>query len=471
MPTPSATSRNFPTLRHVVTPFRWLFGSRRRLMTMAAVVFSMIAAPVFWWFIQLAGLPDIGDPFDLAESRARSIPDEQNAFVLYEQAWAKLGWKDETRTGMPRQDPWAVENVRWSKVSPDARKWAEANREAMELFRRGSERPKALPTASLADDGPHYQAFRAFLWLAVLETSRREDQGDMAGAWGWYRAALRASYHFGRRGHPFHRILANQMQTGLRTRIDQWANDPRTKREMLRRALDDVVACGPFATSGPEGLQQDYVRLMKELDGPRNPGNYLALEGLQQRLWRAGVILPPDQWRSLGAAWRFWRAEPERSRRVLRLAFANWMAYYALPPDSRPDPDPTLPGPVRFYDFGPDAPANARALSPGELHRWFDSTSDARALLMNFSPPVLYSQEARAYRELVILLACELYRRDRGKIPIQDEELVGTYLKKLPDDGLGGPGVVRGRGVTPPGPMRIRMRPPRRVPQVRKAAP
>ena len=39
------------------------------------------------------------------------------------------------------------------------------------------------------------------------------------------------------------------------------------------------------------------------------------------------------------------------------------------------------------------------------------------------------------YREQLVLLAGEIYRRERGALPPSDEALVGTYLKSLPDDG------------------------------------
>ena len=42
--------------------------------------------------------------------------------------------------------------------------------------------------------------------------------------------------------------------------------------------------------------------------------------------------------------------------------------------------------------------------------------------------------DRKAHRELVIMLATELYRRERGSLPSSDEALVGTYLKSLPDD-------------------------------------
>ena len=44
-------------------------------------------------------------------------------------------------------------------------------------------------------------------------------------------------------------------------------------------------------------------------------------------------------------------------------------------------------------------------------------------------------RDRRAHRELVIMLATEIYRRERGRLPPSEEALVGTYLKSLPDDG------------------------------------
>ena len=43
--------------------------------------------------------------------------------------------------------------------------------------------------------------------------------------------------------------------------------------------------------------------------------------------------------------------------------------------------------------------------------------------------------DRKAHRELVIMLATEIYRRERGAPPPSEEALVGTYLKSLPDDG------------------------------------
>src|SRR5206468_2151237 len=93
----------------------------------------------------------------------------------------------------------------------------------------------------------------------------------------------------------------------------------------------------------------------------------------------------PEQMESLAEAWRSWRREPERSRRVIRLAVANWLAYHDLPPDRRPKPAPDLSGPYEFYAFGPEAPAQASALSPEAMDHWLSTTIDANELLRAFS--------------------------------------------------------------------------------------
>ncbi len=131
---------------------------------------------------------------------------------------------------------------------------------------------------------------------------------------------------------------------------------------------------------------------------------------------------------------------------MLRLAIANWLAYDELPPDRRPAPDMNVSGPHDFYAFGPEAPAQARALSPAALDRWLNSTADALELINRWDLRAFRVRERAKHRALVILLASELYRRDHKKDPPSDEALVGPYLKELPDDGLGDAGPQAGRG-------------------------
>jgi hypothetical protein len=95
---------------------------------------------------------------------------------------------------------------------------------------------------------------------------------------------------------------------------------------------------------------------------------------------------------------------------------------------------------VALYPVSPDAPAAARALPPQEVASWLVTTHDAKLQILSVNSrgeiwPPNRLVGRRAHRELVIMLATEIYHRERGALPPSEEVLVGTYLKSLPDDG------------------------------------
>jgi hypothetical protein len=437
MASTSSASRSFPTLRYLAAPFRWLFASRRRALTATAVLLAMIAAPPLWWSIQLLGLPDIGDPFDVPAFRAMTIPEDRNAVVLYRQAADQLKPLD---TSASAKDETLDLDARWPRAHPAVRRWLDENREAIALYRRGTERPDALGLDGSAPDDPRSDKVRSALYsfcrLAELEASRLEEEGEMAAAWGWYRAALRAAYHMSLRGSVITRLSAQRWHGELRRRSGTWAADKRTTPAMLHHALDDVVACGAFTPSESYTLRAEYPGIDRLLDSRDPPGRYISVMRLQARFQSWNFRPSPEQSEAIVDAWRSWRREPERSLRVLRLALANWIAYYDLPPDRRPAPDLGVSGSFDFYRFGPEAPDTARILSPEALDRWLNTTYDAREIARVWNFRALRVKERADHRALVVLLASELYRRDHGVAPPSDEALVGPYLDSLPDDGV-----------------------------------
>jgi hypothetical protein len=225
----------------------------------------------------------------------------------------------------------------------------------------------------------------------------------------------------------------------IRRRLASWASDTRTDAAVLRRALDDLIACEELFPPGAYMIKSEYPALERMLEEPENPGRAEPFSRLSA-FFRSWPIRPsPEQIHRLSDAWRSWRRESERSRRALRLAIANWLAYYERPQGSRPKPARGVPGPFAFYEFGPESPATARAVSPAELGHWLDSTIDANALLRSWGPLLNFRrvqlQVQANHRALLVLVAGELYRRERGTDPPSDEALVGPYLTSLPDDG------------------------------------
>ena len=173
---------------------------------------------------------------------------------------------------------------------------------------------------------------------------------------------------------------------------------------------------------------------------PYGPGLGVTMQKLHFMLESPSYRLSPEQMQTIASAWRFWRREPERSRRVIRLAVANWLAYQELPPGRRPAPDPRVISAFKFYTFGPRGAGRgprpvARGTGPLARH---DHRRHGAA------PPwdlrKIRIQERANHRALVVMLASQLYRRERGTDPPSEEALVGPYLESLPDDGLGDAG-------------------------------
>jgi hypothetical protein len=401
------------------------------------VLVCVVVGVLIWRAASLIGLPDVGDPFDVAAAGPAGIPDDQDAFVLFRRATARLRPMPE----LPRSVNIAGPVGGWSKADPELRRWVESNREAMELFRRGAAQPdgNAHPGKEEAVFSSDRVLLRPFVWLALLEGSRLEERGEMAGAWAWYRALLGMRAHIMRRGTVFERLFAELQCKWLRQRAATWAADPRTEVLHLRRALDDAITTRPRPEWDSSSLKVDYVLAMRELDRPVGPLTAGFDDDLSYRI--GGESLPPNLAQQVHAARRFLLNEPERSRRVLRLVFANWLSHVEDPAEAHRRPavrasfrDGQTTS-VFLYAFGPTAPTKARTLAPQHLVPWLFKAHDAKRLLFQWPWPSISLQERRSHRALVVLLAEELYRRERGGSPPSEQALVGPYLESLPDDG------------------------------------
>jgi hypothetical protein len=421
---------------------------RRVVVVLSTSVAVAAVALAIWWLNSLNRLPDIGDPFDVAAFRAFRLPDEQNAFTYLRRASEKLtpiaGW-DSGNGADPSELKFS-----WSIANPTLRVWAGENREAFELFRQGAEQADAANSAG--DPMGKLDSWK-LLMLAFLEASRREASSDTAGAWDCHRAVLRTITHFRRRGSTLQRQEARGASRTLQRRLTDWATGPRTTISQLRTALEVVLENEPKPEWDLFAVKYGYLELMGALERPIRLSALQSIEG--EWTFRLGdMSLSPEMVGQLEAARRLLLHEPERSRRVLRLLCANYLAQV----DTRgrqprkpavlalltADPVTKRKFSIPLYPVGPEAPAGARALPPQDIAGWLVTSLDARLrLLMGYDewlPPVQARDrrtiaDRKAYRDLVIMLATEIYRRERGAAPPTADALVGTYLQRLPDDG------------------------------------
>jgi hypothetical protein len=443
-----------------VTPSKsvQLLGKRLRqllrvVVALAACVAVAATAFAIWWLNSLNGLPDIGDPFDVAAFRAFGLPDEQNAFTYLRRASEKLT----NLAGMVGWDGSSPGELKfsWSAANPTLREWAGANRDTFELFQQGAELADAANPAGDPKDNRFIDG--RLISLALLEASRRQESGDTAGASDCYRAVLRTITHLRRRGSTIQRRQAREASLPLQRRLTDWATGPRTTISQLRTALEVVLENEPKPEWDLFAVKYGYLELMGALE---RLIPLAALQGVEgEWTFRLGdMSLSPEMVGQLEAARRFLLREPERSRRVLRLLCANYLAHVETRGRQPQKPavfaaltfltstNPVTKGKIGIplYPVGPEAPAGARALPPQDVAGWLVTSLDARLRLLGeyeeWLPPIRSRHtrtfaDRRAYRDLVIMLATEIFRRERGVPPPTEDALVGTYLQSLPDDG------------------------------------
>jgi hypothetical protein len=385
---------------------------------------------------EIWGLPDVERVADVAAFGTVDLPAEKNAYIRYQQAARVI-------TAYPRLGGERLDfKTEWSQAHPKVRAWVDSNDEALDLWRQGTELPDALyhqPKNVRFDTVlPVVDRLRQLIWMAGLRGSSLEENGEMADAWPWYRAMLRCSRHVGMHGGIVERLVGWVSHRDTCQRINHWAADPRTDALLLRRALDEAIAIEAMTVPNSATLKADYMMIMAEIEHPDRVDRLVLMAKPPSSPGKGWMSVVGNRLVHETARLRMAvRIDPKRSRRVTRLLFANWLAQCDRPPHLRPRVARLSP-----LIFEPDAatPPTARALSPQELARWYESTTLAKAVLGDMATelsPAKFIQkldEERAERaSLIVTLAEQLFLRQRGRLPRSAEELVGTTLKKLPE--------------------------------------
>lgn len=395
---------------------RW----KRRLVI--GLVVAMIGLGFLWWVNPLRGVPDIGDPFDPGELTGVEVADAGNAFVLYREAAARFSAKDGPATG-----------ARWEKASAPHRLWLENNREAIELYLEGSRRPDALyhrPETVRWDTLLNVtQALRDMSRATLFEATRREHEGDMAGAWECYRAILRSSRHSGRHGGVIERLVGMAMAREALGPMKIWAENPRVDGDLLRRAIQDAREAEGLTPPVSETLKGEYLMAVQSLRDPKLPEYLRMLNDQPSHPVQLGPFtFDWAKFRHNAGSLRM-KGEPEKSIRLLKMVYANELAYCDLPEDQRPRF--VLNEPAAIFEPAPGDPDEARAiLEPGRIAE-LEGSLLGSLLDSPFGSPILPSPsldgvspveaDRRSFGELNQFLEKELRQRseDTGR-PIRD---------------------------------------------------
>ena len=280
--------------------------------------------------------------------------------------------------------------------------------------------------------------------LAQLEATRLEQQGAMPEAWDWYKSILRCSRHVARHGLMIERLVGAALFETSCERILHWAADPRVDAALLRRALADVLEADALTPPLSDNMKLEYLICLRDLEELRVMAAELPLPGGQNG-WLEKLAA------STGTKTQMQRArlritnDVERSRRVLRLLFANWLPQLDKMPAERAPI--AIRKPTVIYARDPNSARNAPVITPEELESAIGDTLFAQYFLHpldgwpNGDTPwsgsawegnSTLAREPRRRAVLIVKLAAEVYLREKGNAPANAGALLAGWLKELP---------------------------------------
>ena len=427
----------------LATPRRLALASKPGLWLVLGIFggLALVLGLSIWRVRDVSDLPDIGDPVDLASiCQPIVVVDNDNAFAHYSQARSKLGKVTQGESTALRANP------TWSGSGPNLKEFLRRRRPALELWREGTERTEAVyhqpGEATLDVLLPVAQDLQLLGRLAGLEGSRLEEDKEMAEAWRWYRAMMRTSRHAGKRGVVIERVVGAFLHKQATQRILSWSANPRVDSALLHQALADTLAADAMSPPLSQNLKYQYVMYLRDLDELRVLVDDIPLPGGTIGNW-VEQTLPIRVRHTIKRGRLSLSNDDERSRRLLRLLLANWLPQVDRPENERAPM--AIAGLTPIFAPDPSAPASAQVLAPEDLDRLLKHSLLANLIFLPNSPNdgsfqmSLWEKDGPLARErrrrsaLIVRLAAEVYKRERGKPPACAGELLGSFLKTLPE--------------------------------------
>lgn len=412
-------------------PTAWHDPSRMsRLLRWQVVVPSIlfvlvILSPVcfrHWW---LSRVPDIGDPFSVSEI-LKSIPDEENAFPLFEEAFSlrKKVAEDDYKQYL---DEWYDG---WDPTDDLLNKYLEMNRPALEKWRKATERQnyRIVPFSRLSEESglTKLQANRALVYLCQTEIQRLTKTGKPADALPWLRASFRCSGLVTRSAPWIGRLMGITYFAISADSTEKWMQHPDLTGDQLLELLSAVQASVRLMEKPSTTIKVDYL-VVRQWYAKWSYDEMKKRYDDIKKQYKDATNVPP-----LRSKWQTWvLAEPEFSRRLAAHLTANVLAFVDVPRRKRP---PLLDGDI--FDESAVSVAPAGRLPAHKLIELLKDSKLIEAEKGELIAGFLDSMDRNSARSacLQVALAAQAYHRNHGQFPDQLADLQPDYLLSLPDD-------------------------------------
>lgn len=249
----AADDSSFPTTT-TVSPDRraprWLIFFRPKVGIPLAILLMLAAIPLGYRSARIASLPPIDEPFDVEAFCAVTIPDDENAFVEYRQAFDLF--VDDTASSSDWDYYDDLNRGRWEHVPAAFEKWISANEKSIEKWLKGTQKPNAMsvPRSQLSYPDLGYPGEgRGLTRLALMTAGRHLSRNETAEAWKLYHAAFRFSRHLGQNSSLYGRIWGFSSHAITVSELLSWAGHSESTATDLEHAI--TVLSRDYATMTP----------------------------------------------------------------------------------------------------------------------------------------------------------------------------------------------------------------------------
>ena len=408
-------------------PWNWPWSVWGLVVVLMLALLPFVVRAVF-----LSTVPAMAEPFDVAAFVGDEIPPDENAFTDYRQAVQmrqRLMQVYQQRAAVEPINHDEVYKGGWEAADEPMRAWLEEHRAALAVWRRGTEKQRALDQSpanmTFATLLTEIQEMRAFARLARVDQMRCLHEGNVDEAWQLARATYRSGGHVTWRGPMIQGLVGFALHNVATSGMQRWAEHPAVTADQVRTALAHVQADLSLFESESNTLKAEYLVLRNSMTGSN---------------W-AGVIGPvlggplDDENMPAPVAHGFlWVVgEPELTVRISRQIVANQIREVDKPLSERRKRVGS--GFATLYDTDPTVRRVQGELDSNQLDRAVKTSILAKMLLPatnQFDIAVLRFRGRQATLE--VMLAAQAYRRDTGEFPESLDQLVPQYLPAVPLD-------------------------------------
>ncbi len=398
---------------------------------MALVMLALLPFAVRAFF--LSTVPDMAEPFDVAAFVKDDIPPDENAFTEYQQALTMRKRLMQGTQGLSSGYPNGFDDIfkqGWESADEPMRAWLEEHRAALAVWRRGTEKSRALAVSpselTFATTLESSQMLRDFARLARLDQLRCLHKVEVDEAWQLACAVYRSGGHASTRGPMIAGLIGVAMHAVSGAAMARWAEHPSVAGDQLRVALAQVKEDFALYESESNMLKTEYLVLRNSL----RTRDWVRIFGPGAGAGPASGGATPE---AVARGFYWVVGEPELTVRIARQILANQIREVDNPLAERRKL--VGAGMAMLFDPDPNVTRLPGELDPAGIDRGL-KTSIVCKMLLSATKQVDDSFLRFRGRQAALeaMLAAQAYRRDKGEFPESLDQLVPEYLPAVPLD-------------------------------------